>query len=75
MKMNVIFLFITGFETIIGYNDIKSSAIYFYVQKNRIYTVGNVSIPFDIQQLNIGNAMNLNTGVFTVFYSRNTDLY
>ena len=42
MKMNVIFLFITGFETIIGYNDIKSSAIYFYVQKNTIYTVGNV---------------------------------
>ena len=54
-----------GYETRIGFNDIKSSPVYFYVQKTASFGILNTPIPFEIERLNIGGAMSLATGVFT----------
>jgi hypothetical protein len=54
-----------GFQKWIGYDDIKSAPVYFYVQRNSEFNTTNVPIPFQISRLNIGNAMNLSTGKFT----------
>jgi len=53
-------------QTPVGFMDIKSSPVYFYCQKSNIrYSVYNVSMPFEIMKLNVGNAMNNATGIFT----------
>ena len=48
----------------IGYADVKTSPVYFYVQKNVSHTVHNSKIPFELTRLNIGGAMNLSSGTF-----------
>ena len=55
------------FQTWIGYDDVKSLPVYFYVQKNSSYsgTDSYAPIPFEVEILNIGGAMNLTSGVFT----------
>lgn len=45
--------------------DVKSSPVYFYVQRTSEWFTPNAPISFDRELLNIGNAMNLATGVFT----------
>lgn len=45
--------------------DVKSSNVHFYVQRRSSYGRGKSVIPFEIERLNFGNAMNLATGVFT----------
>ena len=56
----------TGYETRIGYVDIKTnSGVYFYVQRNSEYSINGTVIPFQVERLNIGGAMNLASGVFT----------
>ena len=55
-----------GYEVVIGYNDVKTSAgVYFYVKRQSAYTSIKTVIPWDLIQLNIGNAMDSKTGVFT----------
>jgi hypothetical protein len=49
----------------IGYADVKSLPTYFYVQKNAPFSTFGVPIPFEIERLNIGGAMNIKTGKFT----------
>lgn len=51
----------------IGYNDINTnSGVYFHSQKESAFsTVGEV-IPYDLELSNVGRAMNISTGVFTV---------
>ena len=50
----------------IGFNDIKtSSGVYFYVQRNYVFASAGKVIPYQLERLNIGGAMNLATGVFT----------
>ena len=57
---------LTGYETRIGYVDVKtSSGVYFYVGRTSIYNSTGTVIPYDVSQLNIGGAMNLASGVFT----------
>ena len=58
-------LSITDFQTLIGYSDVKSFPVYFYVQKDRRFDKINTPVPFDIETSNVGNAMNLQSGVFT----------
>lgn len=56
-------------EKRLGFIDIKSSAggIYFYVQRNSSKPTSGPSIlRYNTQRLNLGGAMNLSTGVFTV---------
>ena len=55
----------TGFQTWIGYNDVKSLPVYFYVQRNGYFNMTNTPIPFQMEKLNIGNAMDLASGKFT----------
>ena len=55
-----------GFQTLIGYVDVKSSPVYFYVQRNSpIFNTIGTPIPFDVERLNVGGAMNLTSGKFT----------
>ena len=47
-----------------GIVNVKSSPVQFYVQRNSTYSAGGV-IRWELARLNIGGAMNLETGVFT----------
>jgi hypothetical protein len=49
----------------IGYAEIKSASVYFYVQKNSNFKKTATPIPFELERLNVGNAMNLASGIFT----------
>jgi len=64
MLINILILPIVN-ETILGYNDIKSSPVYFDVQRNAVYSTVKTTIPYNVQRLNTGNAFNLNTGIFS----------
>ena len=44
----------------------KSSPAYFYVQRNTNFGTKNVAIPFELERLNVGGAMNAGSGIFTV---------
>jgi hypothetical protein len=48
---------------LIGFNDIKTAnGVFFYVTR---YSSNRTVIPYETEQLNIGGAMDLATGVFT----------
>jgi hypothetical protein len=49
----------------IGYTDVKSLPTYFYAQKRSDFSTFGVEIPFELERLNIGGAMNITTGKFT----------
>ena len=66
IKINDDAVFFTGFQTWIGYVDVKSSPVYFYVQRGSIvFNTTGTPIPFDVEILNVGGAMNLTSGKFT----------
>ncbi|XP_046456487.1 uncharacterized protein LOC124203727 [Daphnia pulex] len=52
-------------QTRIGYVDVKSAPVYFQVTRDSSYKITNTPIPFDLQAMNEGNAMDLKTGKFT----------
>ncbi|XP_046458918.1 uncharacterized protein LOC124205520 isoform X2 [Daphnia pulex] len=52
-------------QKFIGYADVKSAPVHFYVQRNSPFKTENIPIPFDLAVLNEGNAMNLTSGIFT----------
>ena len=52
-------------ETDIGVVDVKSSPVYFHVQRNEPYTLNGTIIPFQIERLNVGGGMNITSGIFT----------
>jgi hypothetical protein len=56
-----------GFETRIGFADIKSAPTYFFVRRNKQDAFGqaNTTIVFDEELVNVGGAMNASTGKFT----------
>ena len=59
-------LYFIGYETLIGFNDIKTAAgVYFYVQRKSELKISNKVIPWEVEILNIGDAMNPSTGIFT----------
>ncbi|KAI9563558.1 C1qdc1 protein [Daphnia sinensis] len=49
----------------IGYQDIKSKPVYFYVQKTQKYSSISLPIPYERTIINSGEAMNTTTGKFT----------
>jgi len=53
-----------GYETRIGNVDVFSSPVQFYVQRNTVWNTTNTPITFQVERLNVGNAMNIGTGVF-----------
>ena len=52
-------------ETAVGVVDVKSSPVYFHVQRNSTYTLNGTTIPFQIGKLNVGGGMNITSGIFT----------
>lgn len=48
----------------IGYADVKSLPVYFYVQKDKSQE-GDGIVTFELTRLNVGGAMNAKTGIFT----------
>ena len=77
IRVNIDFLFIyfilfinftilvKGFQKWIGYVDVKSAPVHFYVQRNTKFNTTGTPIPFELVRVNEGNAMNLQTGKFT----------
>ncbi|EFX79914.1 hypothetical protein DAPPUDRAFT_224885 [Daphnia pulex] len=55
----------SGFQKWMGYADVKSMPVYFYVQKSTTFNQANTPVPFEVVKLNIGNAMNIASGIFT----------
>ena len=55
----------TDFQKRIGYVDVKSSPVHFYVQREKSFKTKHTPIPFDVERLNVGGPMNLKSGVFT----------
>ena len=58
------YLLYLGFQTWIGFADVKSTPVYFYVQRNTNYLTKNSVVPFEVTKLNVGNAMNAAAGTF-----------
>ncbi|XP_046458942.1 uncharacterized protein LOC124205541 isoform X1 [Daphnia pulex] len=54
-----------GFQKWIGYVDVKSSPVHFYVQRNTSFYPQNTPIPFELALVNEGYAMDLTSGKFT----------
>ncbi len=53
-------------ENRVGYLDVYSSPrVMFYAQKNEPFTYPNSIISFEHATLNVGNALNLKSGIFT----------
>ncbi|XP_046456215.1 uncharacterized protein LOC124203584 [Daphnia pulex] len=49
----------------IGYADVKSAPVHFYVQRNSPFFERKTPIPFELARVNEGNAMNLTSGILT----------
>jgi hypothetical protein len=66
-KMNFVTVnsYPAGFQQFIGSTEMKSSPAIFYVQRSSSFTQINVPVPFQIERLNVGKAMNLTSGKFT----------
>jgi len=58
--------FILVIKTLIGNIDVKTKRVNFYVQRNSPFTTPNAIIPFEMALVNVGDAMDLVSGVFTV---------
>jgi hypothetical protein len=58
-------LWFTDKQKWIGYADVKSASVHFYVQRESNFKTIGTPIPFELVRLNEGNAMNLSTGIFT----------
>jgi hypothetical protein len=52
-------------EKWIGYVDVKSVQVNFHAMRNSLFSTEFKPIPFDLVQLNEGNAMKLASGIFT----------
>jgi hypothetical protein len=62
---SIYFFYCIGFQKWIGYVDVKSAPVHFYVQRNSEFYTQLTPIPFDVARVNEGNAMDLTTGIFT----------
>jgi hypothetical protein len=49
----------------IGYADVKSAPVHFYVQRSSSFNSTGIPIPFTLARVNEGNALNLTSGIFT----------
>jgi len=55
----------SGFQLQVGSMDVKSP-VYFYAQRATDYYGDGNPIPFELTRLNVGNGMNISSGIFTV---------
>ncbi len=67
----ILLVLFTDKQKWIGYADVKSAPVHFYVTRNSSFATqltfktANTPIPFDLARVNEGNAMNLTSGKFT----------
>jgi hypothetical protein len=63
----IVFLIVlfTDKQKWIGYVDVKSAPVHFYVTRNSDFKATGTPIPFDLTVVNEGNAMDLTSGKFT----------
>jgi hypothetical protein len=69
MSIAISYHFIVAeYEAAIGYLDVKTAAggVSFYVQRNTTYLSTGTVIPYQVERLNNGGAMNLTTGVYSL---------
>jgi hypothetical protein len=53
------------FQKWIGFTDVKSAPVHFYVQRESSFSTTGTPIPFDLARVNEGNVMDFTTGKFT----------
>ncbi|XP_032776653.2 contactin-associated protein-like 3 [Daphnia magna] len=53
-----------GLQTWIGYDDVKSEPVYFNVGRNTSFSTSGKAMPFEQENLNVGNAFDLSSGTF-----------
>ncbi|XP_046638029.1 uncharacterized protein LOC124316246 isoform X2 [Daphnia pulicaria] len=53
------------FQKWIGYADVKSAPVHFFVARNSSFNTTGTPIPFELEVANEGNAMDLASGIFT----------
>ena len=56
---------VTDFQTWIGYVNVKTTPVYFYVQRKSLFHPAKTPITYELERLNYGGGMNLSTGIFT----------
>ena len=49
----------------IGYAEVKTKLVHFNVGRNSSFNIQNTVMPFEQETLNVGNAFNISTGIFT----------
>lgn len=54
-----------GFRQCSEYGNLTSSPVYFYVQRNNLFSKESTPISFDLEIINVGEAMNGSSGKFT----------
>jgi hypothetical protein len=62
---NYLIFNLKGFQKWIGYADVKTTPVHFYVQRNSSFSTQDTPIPFELAVVNEGNAMDLASGIFT----------
>ena len=45
--------------------DVKTNSVYFYVQRTSEFSLNDVVLPFELEVINVGGAMNIAEGVFS----------
>jgi len=58
--------FVAVSQELIGEVDVKTKIVHFFVQRSSTYSVNGSVIPWQLERLNEGGAMNLASGIFTV---------
>ncbi len=53
-------------QDFIGNVDVKTNSVHFYAQRYSSFPTPYVVVPFQLARLNVGNAFNLVSGIFTV---------
>ena len=53
------------FQKWIGFNDVKSTPVHFYVQRSSSFSTLSTPIPWDVERVNEGKAMDVTSGIFT----------
>ncbi|KAI9557753.1 hypothetical protein GHT06_014501 [Daphnia sinensis] len=54
-----------GFQIRVGFLNVQTLPVYFYVQKDTSASGTMDKIPFEIENLNVGGGMDIQTGIFT----------
>ncbi len=65
INYNLIILKNSGLQTWIGYTEVKSTPVYFNVGRNTSFNTLAIAMPFEEETLNVGNGMDMSSGIFT----------